>query len=41
MAQAHLSSLDMSSLDKEEPFSGEEEEEGEKKSLQTGSGPGG
>ncbi|CAK6956670.1 protein phosphatase 1 regulatory subunit 1B-like isoform X1 [Scomber scombrus] len=38
MAQAHFSSLDMSSVDKEEPSSGEEEEEGEKKSQQTASG---
>lgn len=38
MAQAHLSSLDMSSVDKEEPSSGEEEEEHEKKSQQTASG---
>ncbi|XP_067432593.1 protein phosphatase 1 regulatory subunit 1B-like isoform X2 [Thunnus thynnus] len=37
MAQAHLSSLDMSSVDKEEPSSGEEEEEHEKKSQQTAS----
>nr|XP_046233949.1 protein phosphatase 1 regulatory subunit 1B-like [Scatophagus argus] len=34
MAQAHLSSLDMSSVDKEEPFSGEEEEQQEKKKSQ-------
>ncbi|XP_040885386.1 protein phosphatase 1 regulatory subunit 1B-like [Toxotes jaculatrix] len=34
MAQAHLASLDMTSVDKEEPSSGEEEEEGEKKSQQ-------
>lgn len=40
MAQAHFSSLDMSSVDKEEPSSGEEEEEGEKKSQQTASGTG-
>ncbi|XP_076616641.1 protein phosphatase 1 regulatory subunit 1B-like [Chaetodon auriga] len=37
MAQAHLSSLDMSSVDKEEPSSGEEEEEREKESQQTAS----
>ncbi|KAK2820456.1 hypothetical protein Q5P01_023415 [Channa striata] len=37
MAQAHLSSLDMTSVDKEEPFSGEEEEECGKKSRQTDS----
>ncbi|XP_039991639.1 protein phosphatase 1 regulatory subunit 1B-like [Xiphias gladius] len=35
MAQAHLASLDITSLDKEEPSSGEEEEEGEKNSKQT------
>ncbi|XP_070708216.1 protein phosphatase 1 regulatory subunit 1B-like [Pempheris klunzingeri] len=35
MAQAHLSSLDMSSVDKEEPSSSEEEEEHEKESQQT------
>ncbi|XP_051273336.1 protein phosphatase 1 regulatory subunit 1B [Dicentrarchus labrax] len=37
MAQAHLSSLDMSSVDKEEPSSGEEEEEREKEIQQTAS----
>ncbi|KAM3591335.1 uncharacterized protein V6R79_000379 [Siganus canaliculatus] len=36
MAQAHLASLDMSSLDKDEPSSGEEDEECEKQSQQTG-----
>lgn len=41
MAQAHLSSLDMTSVDKEEPSSGEEEEEDEKKSQQMDSAPGG
>ncbi|KAM9336702.1 protein phosphatase 1 regulatory subunit 1C-like [Symphorus nematophorus] len=35
MAQAHLASLDMSSVDKEDPSSGEEEEEREKESQQT------
>lgn len=40
MAQAHLSSLDMASVDKEDTSSGEEEEEGEKKSKQTGSSRG-
>ncbi|XP_038590856.1 protein phosphatase 1 regulatory subunit 1B-like [Micropterus salmoides] len=35
MAQAHLSSLDMSSVDKEEPSSGDEEEEHETESQQT------
>ncbi|KAM3591336.1 uncharacterized protein V6R79_000379 [Siganus canaliculatus] len=35
MAQAHLASLDMSSLDKDEPSSGEEDEECEKQSQQT------
>ncbi|XP_044034850.1 protein phosphatase 1 regulatory subunit 1B-like isoform X2 [Siniperca chuatsi] len=35
MAQAHLSSLDMSSVDKEESSSGEEEEEHETESQQT------
>ncbi|XP_034563243.1 protein phosphatase 1 regulatory subunit 1B-like isoform X2 [Notolabrus celidotus] len=37
MALAHLSSLDMSSVDKDEPSSGEEEEEHEKESEQTAS----
>lgn len=41
MAQAHLSSLDMSSVDKEEPSSGEEEEEREGESQQTASATGG
>ncbi|XP_026171574.1 protein phosphatase 1 regulatory subunit 1B-like isoform X2 [Mastacembelus armatus] len=36
MAQAHFSSLDMTSVDKEEPSSGEEEEHGEIKSQQKG-----
>uniref|UniRef100_A0A3Q1JID1 Protein phosphatase 1 regulatory subunit 1B n=1 Tax=Anabas testudineus TaxID=64144 RepID=A0A3Q1JID1_ANATE len=40
MAQAHLSSLDMASVDKEDTSSGEEEEEGEQKSQQTGSSRG-
>ncbi|XP_034415253.1 protein phosphatase 1 regulatory subunit 1B-like [Cyclopterus lumpus] len=35
MALAHLASLDISSVDKEEPSSGEEEEEREKESQQT------
>ncbi|XP_068439478.1 protein phosphatase 1 regulatory subunit 1B-like [Clinocottus analis] len=35
MALAHLASLDISSVDKEEPSSGEEEEEREKGSQQT------
>ncbi|KAM7370736.1 hypothetical protein PAMP_010260 [Pampus punctatissimus] len=38
MAQTHLSTLDTSSVDKEEHSSGEEEGQGEKKSQQTGSG---
>ncbi|XP_031699913.1 protein phosphatase 1 regulatory subunit 1B-like [Anarrhichthys ocellatus] len=37
MALAHLASLDMSSVDKDEPSSGEEEEEREKESHQTAS----
>nr|XP_033466952.1 protein phosphatase 1 regulatory subunit 1B-like isoform X1 [Epinephelus lanceolatus] len=37
MAQAHLASLDMSSVDKEDPSSGEEDEEREKESPQTAS----
>ncbi|XP_049418814.1 protein phosphatase 1 regulatory subunit 1B-like isoform X2 [Epinephelus fuscoguttatus] len=37
MAQAHLASLDMSSVDKEDPSSGEEDEEREKDSPQTAS----
>ncbi|GAA6214325.1 protein phosphatase 1 regulatory subunit 1B [Lates calcarifer] len=37
MAQAHLASLDMTSMDKEDSSSGEEDEQGEKKSLQTDS----
>ncbi len=41
MAQAHLSSLDMSSVDKEEPSSEEEEEELDKDSQQTASATGG
>lgn len=41
MAQAHLSSLDMSSVDREEPSSGEEEEEHAKDSQQTASAIGG
>lgn len=41
MAQAHLSSLDMSSVDKEELSSGEEEEEREKESQQTTTSTGG
>lgn len=41
MAQAHLSSLDMSSVDKEEPSSGDEEEEHETESQQTISATGG
>lgn len=40
MAQAHLSSLDMTSVDNEEPSSGEEGEEAEKKNQQTDSAPG-
>ncbi|XP_028989804.1 protein phosphatase 1 regulatory subunit 1B-like isoform X3 [Betta splendens] len=40
MAQAHLSSLDMSSVDNEEPSSGEEEEGGEKRSQQAASAAG-
>ncbi|XP_056285637.1 protein phosphatase 1 regulatory subunit 1B-like isoform X1 [Pseudoliparis swirei] len=35
MALAHLASLDMSAVDKEEPSSGEEEKEREKESQQT------
>ncbi|CAJ1080358.1 protein phosphatase 1 regulatory subunit 1B-like isoform X1 [Xyrichtys novacula] len=35
MALAHLSSLDMSSVDKDDPSSGEDEEEHEKESQQT------
>lgn len=42
MAQAHLASLDMTSVDKEDSSSGEEEEEeGEKKSQSTDSATGG
>ncbi|XP_074518618.1 protein phosphatase 1 regulatory subunit 1B-like [Halichoeres trimaculatus] len=37
MALAHLSSLDMTSVDKDEPSSGEEEDEHEKDSEQTAS----
>ncbi|XP_042364457.1 protein phosphatase 1 regulatory subunit 1B-like [Plectropomus leopardus] len=37
MAQAHLASLDMSSVDKEDPSSEEEEEKSEKESQQTAS----
>nr|XP_019938244.1 PREDICTED: protein phosphatase 1 regulatory subunit 1B-like [Paralichthys olivaceus] len=37
MAQAHLASLDMTSVDKEDSSSGEEEEGGEKTSRQTDS----
>ncbi|KAG8008672.1 hypothetical protein GBF38_010254 [Nibea albiflora] len=41
MAQAHLSSLDMSSVDKEDPSSGEEDEKCEKDSQQIASATGG
>lgn len=41
MALAHLASLDMSAVDKEEPSSGEEEKEREKESQQTVSATGG
>lgn len=40
MAQAHLASLDMSSVDKEDPSSGEDEGEHEKESQQTASATG-
>lgn len=36
MAQAHLASLDMSSVDKEDPSSGDEEEEDEKTPTDSG-----
>lgn len=41
MAEAHLSSLDMSSLDREESTSGDEEEEEEEKKWQSASDTGG
>lgn len=41
MAQAHLSSLDMSSVDKEDPSSEEEEGEQEKECQQRPSNSGG